>query len=108
MTSKHTSFLPTIHDYLDSIDNKKSVSAKDLEEFVEQVQIKTGLDYDTSALIVKNFFQEIRNSMLRGEIITLRGLGKFFIASPLTNSTKKRVFPSFKPYKKLIEKLNDH
>lgn len=100
-------FLPNIHEYLDSINNRKSVSAKELEEFVEQVQLKTGLDNETSALIVKSFFQEIRNSMLRGETVTLRGLGKFFVASPM-NITKKRIFLTFKPYKKLISRLNDH
>lgn len=105
--AKLPKLLPGIEEYLESIDNKKSVTAKGLEDFVIQVQIKTGLNQQISTTIVKAFFQEIRNSMLRGDIVTIRGLGKFYISSPKSTKNKERVFPVFKPYKQLIKKLND-
>ena len=107
MTSELENFLPGIEEYLETANNKKSVSSKGLEEIICQIQIKTGLDYKTSASVLEMFFQEIRNSMLRGEIVTIRSLGKFFVSSPLSSNNKRRVFPVFKPYKKLIKKLND-
>lgn len=108
MLDNSDKFLPGIEEYLETADNKKSVSSKGLEEMVAQIQIKTGLDQKTSSTIVEMFFQEIRNSILRGETVTIRGLGKFFISSPNSSNNKRRVFPVFKPYKKLINDLNDY
>lgn len=102
---KFPKLLPGIEEYLETVDNKKSVSSRGLEEFVVQVQLKTGLDKQTSKVIVQAFFQEVRNSMLRGDTVTLRGLGKFFISSPRSAKNKERVFPVFKPYNQLIKKL---
>lgn len=99
--------LPGIEEYLETVENKKSVSSRDLEDFIIQVQIQTGLNTHTSTAIVKAFFSEIRNSMLRGDIVVLRDLGKFFISSPRNSKNKERVFPVFKPYKKMIRRLND-
>lgn len=106
-TPKLENLLPGIEEYLENVDNKKSVSSKNLEEFIIQVQVKTGLNKHTSTAIVKAFFNEIRNSMLRGDVVALKELGKFFVSSPLNSKNKERVFPVFKPYKKMIRKLND-
>lgn len=106
MTVKIANFLPDIHDYLESINTSKSVSAKGLEDLVFRVRAKTGLNTDICTAIVSLFFHEIRNSMLKGDIVTIRGLGKLYVSSP-KHKNKKRVFPKFKPYKKLIRRMND-
>ncbi len=99
-------FYPDIHEYLEGIQNKKSVSAKDLGEMVLKVRAQTGLSREICSEIVKYFFQEMRNAMLRGDQVTLRGLGKLYIASPRTGSRKK-IFPKFDPYNKLLSKTNE-
>ena len=99
-------FFPDIHEYLETVQNKKAVSAKDLDEMVLKVRAQTGLSHDICSEIVKYFFQEMRNAMLRGDQVTLRGLGKMYIASPRTGSRKK-IFPKFEPYDKLLSKVNE-
>lgn len=99
-------FYPDIHEYLETVENKKSVSAKGLEEMVLKVRAQTGLSQDICLEIVKYFFQEMRNAMLRGDQVTLRGLGKMYIASPRTGS-KRKIFPKFEPYDKLLSKVNE-
>jgi len=99
-------FYPDIEEYLESTTNKKSVSSKGLEELVFKVRAATGLDYDVAQQLVRHFFQEIRNAMLRGDIVVLRGLGKFFVSSPL-HGNKEHIFPKFEPYKSLSDRLND-
>ncbi len=100
-------FLPGIEEYLETADNKKSVSSDGLEDMINLIQIKTGLNQKTSKTILEMFFQEVRNSILRGETVTIRNLGKFFVSSPNSSNNKRRVFPVFKPYKKFINNLND-
>ena len=100
------SFYPDIHEYLEGVQNKKSVTVKDLDEMVLKVRAETGLPRELCSEIVKHCFQEMRNDMLRGEQVTLRGLGRLYIASPKTGS-KKKVFPKFEPYDKLLRKIND-
>jgi len=99
-------FYPDIHEYLETVENRKSVSAKGLEETALKVRAATGLDNDVSSDIVKHFYQEIRNSMLRGDAVVLRGLGKFFISSPRSGN-KAKVFPKFEPYDNLLDGLNE-
>ena len=99
-------FYPDIHEYLETIQNKKSVSAKDLDDMVLHVRAKTGLSREICSEIVGYFFQEMRNTMLRGDQVTLRGLGKLYIVSPRTGS-KRKVFTKFEPYNKLLNKINE-
>lgn len=99
-------FFPDIHEYLETVHSKKSVSSKDLDEMALKVRAQTGLSRDICLEIIKYFFQEIRNAMLRGDQVTLRGFGKMYIASPRTGSRKK-IFPKFEPYDKLLSKIND-
>ena len=98
-------FLPDIEAYLESIDNSAPVDISELDNIVETVMARTGLDKITAETIVRLFFQEIRNAMLRGEKVTLRRFGAFYIASPI-HGNKQYIFPKFKPYKKFIERLN--
>ena len=99
-------FYPDIHEYLESVENSRSVSAKGLEEIIFKVRASTGLSYDVSAALVKHFFQEVMNGMLRGDIVTLKGLGKFYVSSPKTGN-KTVIFPKFEPYHKLVKELNE-
>jgi hypothetical protein len=104
MTLDLDDLLPDIFEHLENANNKKSVTLHGLEDFAYEVQIRTGLTYEISSIIVKMFFQELRSSMLRGDMITIRNFGKLFISSPKFSKNKKRVFPVFKPYKSLINK----
>lgn len=98
-------FYPDIDEYLDCYDNAKSVSTKGLDEIIYKVRAFTGLDYDVCARIVKLYFQEIRNAMLRGDVVVVKGLGKFFVSSPL-HGNKEYIFPKFELYKEFSKKLN--
>lgn len=100
-------FLPGINEYLESVDSSSAISSKGLEEMVFNVRAKTGLAPDVCSAIVSYFFQEIQNEVLRGNVVTIKGLGKFVVSSPKVTSTKERVFVKFIPYKSLIRKLND-
>lgn len=104
---KEPEFYPDIHDYLDSVDNSKSVNVKDFEDLIYKIRAYTGLSYDASHLVLKSFFQSIRNAMLRGDIVALSGFGKFFISSPQNTNNKHRVFAKFVPYAQLSDKLNE-
>ena len=103
---KKSNFLPDIHAFLETIKSNKDVSTRGLEEIIFRVRSKTGLNVEICETIVNMFFNELRNSMLRGDIVTIRGLGKFYISSPICSKNKERVFPKFKPYKKLIKRMN--
>lgn len=98
-------FYPDIYEHLELSDNSKSVSTKGLDELILIVRASTGLNYDVCLTLVKYFFQEIMNGMLRGDKITLKGLGKFYIASPLTGN--RNIIPRFIPYKSLTNVLNE-
>lgn len=98
-------FYPDVDDYL--AQNTRSITSKGLEEFILRVRARTGLDEKIATEITKIFFEEIRSSMLQGDIVTIRGLGKFSVASPKNKTSKKKTFCRFKPYKKLTERLND-
>lgn len=99
-------FYPDIHEYLESVENSRSVSAKGLEELIFDVRASTGLSYDVASTITKYFLQEIMNGMLRGDTVTIRGLGKFFVSCP-KNGNKSLIFPKFEPYRKFIQELNE-
>lgn len=99
--------LPGIQDYLESVTDKKSVSSQGLDELIYRICAKTGLKKEISALLVSLLFSEIRNAMLRGDIVSIRELGNFYIKSPSNSKNKIRVFPKFKPYKNLLKRMND-
>ena len=101
--SKKLEFLPDIDDYLESMSTPVQVAG--IEDIVDQVAAKTGLDLESATIVVQSIFQEIRNAMLKGETVTLRGFGEFYVSSP-KNGNKVRVFPKFKPYKSLTRKMN--
>jgi len=96
-----------IYDYLESVDNEKAVKSKGLEELIYKIHASVNVDYDTASLIVRMIFQEIRNAMLRGDEVNLRGFGKFYISSPKKSGNKIKVFPKFQPHNTLMRKINE-
>jgi nucleoid DNA-binding protein len=98
-------FYDDIYDYLETLENSKSVNTKGLEDLVHKVYASTNLNKDACAILVKTFFSELRNAMLRGDSIAFHEVGKFVISSPSTDG-KKMVIPRFYPSKKLVEKIN--
>ena len=99
--------LPDINSYLESLDNKQPVSVQELDHLIDIVVAKTSLNEDAAKVVVRLFFQEIRNALLRNECVTLRGLGNFQVSSPNSSGNKIRVFPKFKPSPLLVRRLND-
>ncbi|KKN67663.1 hypothetical protein LCGC14_0459220 [marine sediment metagenome] len=100
-------FHPDIHDYLESVENSKSVNVKGFEWLIYKIRAHTGLSYEVSSLVLKHFFQDIRNAMLRGDIVALNGFGKFLVSSPKNTNNKQRIFVKFMPYTQLSNKLNE-
>jgi len=99
-------FYPDVYDYQNAMTTKDSVNVEGLEFFVLKVKASTGLSYFTSSEMVRLFFQEIRNSMLDGDIVNLNEFGKFFISKPVTQGFS-RAFPKFKAYKELRKRFNE-
>lgn len=91
-----------IYNYLESISSVKSVTIKYLDELVRTIHANTDLSKENCALIVKIFFQEIRNAMLRGELVNLPQLGKFSIRC----SSNDLLFPRLSVVKNLRKKIN--
>lgn len=105
--NKEDLFIPGIDNYLESIDDNISVTTKDLDELILKIRSTTDVTNETAKIIVKLFFQEIRNLVLRKNIVVIRNFGKFLISSPLLTNNKRKIFPIFKPSKKLIKLLNE-
>jgi nucleoid DNA-binding protein len=100
-------FLPDIYQFLDESEDIKSVNISAIEEIAYKIHASTSLSKEASFIVLRLFFQEIRGNILQGNTVVLANLGKFFLSTPKTSNNKKRIFPKFKPYKKLLGKLND-
>lgn len=98
--------LPDIYDYLESVDLDSAVANKDVDDIVNDLVTRTHLTKDVAKIIVETFFQEIRNNMLRGNIIKFHHFGNLYVASPKNKKSKKRIFAKFAPSKSLLNKMN--
>jgi nucleoid DNA-binding protein len=96
---------PDINDYLEQINDNKPITTEGLEELVYKIVVHTGLSYDAADIIVKAYLNYIRNSMLRGDILYIGKIGKLFIQCPKNGTGKKKIFPTIKPYLKLLKKI---
>lgn len=96
---------PNIDEYLEQIDDNISIDSKGLEELCYKIRASTGLEIDIVKIIVRSFFQEIRNEILKGNSIIIQSFGKIAVSSPKTGN-KKKVFIKFTPLKNLLGKLN--
>ena len=100
-------FYDDIEKYLESIDNNTHINIKGFENLVYKICAHTGVSHDAASIILSSFFQEIRNAMLRGDIVSMNEFGKFYISSPLNSGNKKKMFPKFKPHKELLDLINN-
>lgn len=74
---------------------------------LEKLRAKTGLTKDQCRMILTKFFETIRVEILNGNRIILKEFGSFFMSSPVTTKNSLKVFPKFKPSKKLLQRLNE-
>ena len=85
-------------------------------ELVQKISDNTGIDRGTVLNIVESFMLEVKGSLQKGEEVTLRGFGGFFLkhraektARNITKNTTIIVpahdLPSFKPAKDFLESI---
>lgn len=96
---------PDINSYLEQIGDGYPVTANGLENLINKVVIHTGIKYEISEIIIKHYFQELRNAMLRGDIIYLNKIGKLYIRCPKNGTSKKTVVPVIKAFKNINKKI---
>ena len=99
--------LQDIEEFMESLDHNLPVSIDNLDHIVGAILSKTKLNEHDAKVIVRLFFQEIRNSLLRKNKVDIRTLGSFYISSPCTTNNLKKIFVKFKQKKSLKDKLND-
>lgn len=85
-------------------------------ELVQEISSKTGIAREEVLRIVESFMIEVKGSLQKGEEVTLRGFGGFFLkhraektARNITLNTTMIVpehdIPAFKPAKEFVESL---
>ncbi len=99
-------FYDDIYEYLDKNEGRSSVNSKNLEDLTYKICAHTGLDLERAKIVLQAILNEIRSNMLKGNKVSLKGFGAFYIASPKTG-TKERIFAKFKPHDSLLSELND-
>ena len=86
-------------------------------DLVNSISSKTGVDKVSALVILESFMEEVKNSVSRGEEVTLRGFGSFLIkhraektARNISKNTSVVVpahdIPSFKPSKEFIHSIS--
>jgi len=85
---------------------------------IQALAQRTGLTQEEASLTVETFFQTIREAMLRGDRVEIRGLGSFKIKhydgytgrNPKTGeqvAVQPKRLPFFKAGKGLLDAVND-
>jgi len=85
-------------------------------EIVREIAEKTGVEKQVVLQIVEGMMESIRNSMINGEEVFLRGFGSFIIkrrAKKVARNISKNTtivipahnIPAFKPAKSFLEKI---
>lgn len=100
-------FYPDIEEYLESAQNNNvtAVSSEGLDELIYKINAVTGLGYESCSILLTTILQEIRNSLLRGEMINLYEFGKIFIYEYYVKKTRFRRL-KFKPASYFLNKVN--
>jgi nucleoid DNA-binding protein len=98
--------LPGIKEYLAARGDNCPVEVQELEHMEDALVAYCALTKDQSQRILSLFFQEVRSSMLNGDVVDIRGLGSFFVSSPATTRNTKKVFPKFQPKQSFLKRLN--
>lgn len=104
-TTKNNQLLPDIEDYREALDDLVPVSVEGLEHMVVGIAAHSSLSKEEAEIVLREFFQVIRNFMLKNIRVTLIRLGSFYIGNPNRNY-KKRVVARFKAAKGLSHKIN--
>lgn len=85
-------------------------------EIVREIAEKTGVEKQVVLQVVEGMMESIRNSMINGEEVFLRGFGSFIIkrrARKVARNISKNTtivipahnIPAFKPAKSFLEKI---
>lgn len=87
-------------------------------EIIEEITSRTGIEKSNVSSVVEAFFKVVKNSMVDGNNIYVRGFGSFIIkkraAKPARIIAEKKTImiaehyiPSFKPSKEFVKKVKD-
>lgn len=85
-------------------------------EIVNEISRSTGLEKAAVLLVVEKFMEQVKESMVNGDNIYLRGFGSFIVktrkAKTARNISKNTTImipehrvPAFKPSKKFLEEI---
>mgnify|MGYP001363566453 CR=1 FL=1 len=81
-------------------------------ELVKAIAAQTGIEAVTVATVVEQTMEEIRQSMIGGENVYLRGFGSFILKHRAQNIAKNTSItipahntPAFKPSKEFLDKV---
>jgi DNA-binding protein HU-beta len=88
-------------------------------DLVQKISDRTGLDKKEVQKVVELFMEEIKNSLVNGENVYLRGFGSFItkyraqkVARNISKNTSVIVpahyIPAFKPSKMFVEKVKNN
>lgn len=86
-------------------------------EIVAQIAKKTGLDKDAVLTVVEQFMLNVKESLVDGEAVYLRGFGSFIIKQRATKTARNikeersivipaHNIPAFKPAKSFVAKVS--
>ena len=86
-------------------------------EIVAQIAKKTGLDKETVLTVVEQFMINVKDSLIDGEPVYLRGFGSFIIKERATKTARNikeerciiipaHNIPAFKPAKSFLTKVS--
>lgn len=95
-----------IDTYLETTGFGKPISIVGLENIREAIIANTSLDEASADVIIRLYFHEIRNSLLKGEKVYLKNFGTFYVSSPKISNNKRNVFIKFSISKPLKRRLN--
>ena len=92
---------PDINDYLEQVSDDAPIDVDNFEELIFKIRAQTGLEVNSIKILLKTYFQEIRNQMLKGNKVILNKIGKFKI------TYGKKTFVNFKANPFIISKINE-
>jgi len=94
---------------LEHYDNEGNCFSDGQEELIGYVRAYTGISEEQAKLIVELFFKEIQSALLRGDEVSLTGIGKIHSVNPAKARKNKNwfhVYPRFTAFKTLTNKIN--
>jgi hypothetical protein len=71
---------PNLEQYLEDTEYNSPIDMSDNEALIYEVCAHTGLEFDSSKIIIENLFQVIRKQLLKEKKINLYNWGEFYLA----------------------------